>query len=194
MYALSSFGTMKVGYARVSTADQNLDLQIKGLKKVGCKKIFKDEGVSGAKADRPGLQEAIDYVRAGDQIVVWKLDRLGRSLPHLIKTVESFAAEGIEFQSISENIDTSTPSGRLFFHIMASIAQFERELIQERTQAGLAAARARGRTGGRPKALTPAQEKRCQELSLNYDLGVPEICKMVGCSRSAYYRAIAPKS
>lgn len=184
---------MKIGYARVSTFDQNLDLQVQALQQAGCEKIFKDEGISGAKAERPGLKDAIAYARKGDMIVVWKLDRLGRSLPHLISVVQQFHDDGIEFQSLSEQIDTSSPSGRLFFHIMAAMAQFERELIQERTQAGLAAARARGKKGGRKTVVTDAQVKRARELAKNPDFTITEICQMIGVTRPTFYRSIAPQ-
>lgn len=184
---------MKVGYARVSTFDQNLDLQIDALEKFGCEKIFNDEGVSGAKSDRPGLNEAILFLRPGDTLVVWKLDRLGRSIEHLRSTVFDLQKRGIEFASVQDVIDTSTASGRLFFNIMASMAEFERDLLKERTQAGLAAARARGKKGGRPKTVTESQVKRARELVKNPDLTIVEICKIIGVTRPTYYREIAPQ-
>jgi DNA invertase Pin-like site-specific DNA recombinase len=143
---------MKVGYARVSTQEQNLSLQKDALKKAGCGKIFHDQ-VSGAKVKRPGLQEVKAYARESDTLVVWRLDRLGRSLNHLIETVTALEERGVGFQSLQESIDTTTSGGRLVFHIFGALAEFERNLIQERTRAGLAAARARGRQGGRPRAL-----------------------------------------
>lgn len=137
-----------VGYARVSTADQDPALQHDALADAGCTKVFEDRA-SGARADRAGLQSALDYVREGDLLVVWKLDRLGRSLPHLIETVTSLADRKVGFRSITEAIDTTTPGGRLVFHLFGALGQFERDLIRERTRAGLAAATARGRKGGR---------------------------------------------
>jgi DNA invertase Pin-like site-specific DNA recombinase len=144
---------MLIGYARVSTHDQTLALQQDALQKVGCTKIFTDTA-SGMKTERKGLDEALDYVRQGDTLVVWRLDRLGRSLPHLITTMTALEERGIGFKSLTENIDTNTSGGKLIFHIFGALAEFERNLIRERTAAGLTAARARGRKGGRPKALT----------------------------------------
>src|SRR5437588_2698376 len=144
---------MLIGYARVSTQDQTLDLQQDALEKIGCSKIFTDTA-SGAKAERQGLDEALAYVREGDTLVVWKLDRLGRSLQHLIETITKLNNRKIGFKSITENIDTTTSGGKLVFHIFGALAEFERDIIRERTNAGLAAARARGRRGGRPKAKT----------------------------------------
>jgi DNA invertase Pin-like site-specific DNA recombinase len=144
---------MLIGYARVSTHEQTLNLQQDALTKAGCSKIFTD-AASGAKTERIGLEEALNYVRKGDTLVVWRLDRLGRSLPHLITTMTSLEERGIGFKSLTENIDTTTSGEKLIFHIFGALAEFERNLIRERTQAGLSAARARGRIGGRPKALT----------------------------------------
>ena len=145
-----------IGYARVSTHDQNLDLQKDALTKIGCSRIY-EEHASGAITDRPELKAAMDYLREGDTLVVWKLDRLGRSTQHLLQTVTLLESKGIAFRSLQENIDTTTSSGKLIFHIFASLAEFERDIIRERTQAGLSAARARGRIGGRPAKLTPEQ-------------------------------------
>jgi DNA invertase Pin-like site-specific DNA recombinase len=141
---------MLVGYARVSTAEQTLDLQEDALRKIGCEQIFTDTA-SGAKTDRLGLEEALSFVRAGDILVVWRLDRFGRSLKHLIETIGHLQERGIGFRSVQENIDTTTSGGKLVFHVFGALAEFERDLIRERTQAGLAAARARGRRGGRPR-------------------------------------------
>src|SRR5512132_4175640 len=149
---------MLIGYARVSTSDQTLDLQKDVLEKAGCSKIFTDTA-SGAKAERIGLDEALNYVRSGDTLVVWKLDRLGRSLPHLIETITGLNNRGIGFKSITEAIDTTTSGGKLIFHIFGALAEFERDIIRERTQAGLNAARSRGRKGGRPKSLTPKKRR-----------------------------------
>jgi DNA invertase Pin-like site-specific DNA recombinase len=177
---------MKVGYARVSTHEQNLSLQKDALKEAGCGKTFHDK-VCGAKAERPGLQEAKAYVREGDTLVVWRLDRLGRSLKHLIETVTALEKRGVGFQSLQESIDTTTSGGRLVFHIFGALAEFERNLIRERTRAGLAAARARGRKGGRPRAL---EERKIQLLYQLYDernRTVKEICDILDISRSTLY-------
>jgi DNA invertase Pin-like site-specific DNA recombinase len=148
---------MLIGYARVSTQDQNLDMQIQALEKAGCETIY-SEKITGTRADRPEYLKMKDYARNGkDTIIVYKLDRLGRSLKHLIEEIQLFADRNIGFKSIQENIDTTTSSGKLFFHIFASIAEFEKDIIKERTLTGLNAARARGRLGGRPKKLTDAQ-------------------------------------
>src|SRR5437763_7534798 len=145
-------GGMLVGYARVSTGDQNLDLQKDALRKAGCEKLFTDVA-SGAQDDRAGLAEAIAFLRPGDTLVVWKLDRLGRSLRHLIETITALQARKVGFRSLQESIDTTTSGGELIFHVFGALAEFERDLIRERTRAGLQAARARGRQGGRPRAL-----------------------------------------
>lgn len=184
---------MKIGYARVSTSDQKLDLQIDALKAAGCEKIFADEGVSGAKAVRPQLSAALDFARAGDTLVVWKLDRLGRSIQHLISEVNGLEARGVGFVCLEQAIDTTTPGGKLVFHIFAAMAEFERDLIRERTNAGLKAARTRGRNGGRPSALTPDQLKIGLALAKDRSMGVAAICEQLGCSRSTFYRQIAPR-
>ena len=177
---------MKIGYARVSTHDQNLDLQIDALEKAGCERVFQDR-VSGAKKARPGLEEALNFMRPGDSLVVWRLDRLGRSLQHLISTVTTLEKKDIGFQSLQESIDTTTSGGRLIFHIFGALAEFEHNLIRERTQAGLQAARARGRKGGRPKAL---DKKKTQLLYKLYDEkqhAISELCDMLGISKTALY-------
>jgi DNA invertase Pin-like site-specific DNA recombinase len=143
---------MLIGYARVSTHDQTLNLQLDSLKSAGCSRIFEDH-ISGTKAERPGLTDAISHLRSGDTLVVWRLDRLGRSLRHLIDTITELEQRGIGFKSLQENIDTTSSSGKLIFHIFGSLAEFERDLIRERTTAGLEAARSRGRVGGRSKRL-----------------------------------------
>ncbi len=155
---------MLIGYARISTADQTLNLQRDALEQAGCDKIFTDTA-SGAQAERRGLQEAMEYVRAGDTLVVWRLDRLGRSLRHLIETITALHEREIGFKSITENIDTTTSGGKLVFHIFGALAEFEREIIRERTKAGLLAARARGKKGGRPKALKDKKVAMAQALS-----------------------------
>lgn len=177
---------MLIGYARVSTQDQKLDLQIDRLKEVGCDDIFSDTA-SGAKTERPGLHDCLKFLRKGDTLVVWKLDRLGRSLPHLVSLIGELQDRGVEFRSLSESIDTSTAGGKLIFHIFSSLAEFERELIRERTNAGLKAARARGRVGGRPRKKDLKAIERMKEL---YDSGatVKEICDMYGIGRSTFYK------
>ncbi|WFU47305.1 recombinase family protein [Sinorhizobium terangae] len=145
------------GYARVSTAEQNLDLQLTALKAAGCEKILTDEGFSGANFSRPGLSKLLRALRSGDTLTVWRLDRLGRSLFELLKLVSDLNQRGVEFRSLSESMDTSTSAGRLLLHVLASMAEFERSLISERTRAGMAAARARGRRIGRRPAMTAEQ-------------------------------------
>ena len=154
---------MLVGYARVSTTDQTLDLQNDALRHTGCERLFTDT-VSGAKADRPGLRAALQACRPGDTVVVWKLDRLGRSLPHLLETVRALDQGGIGLRSLQEQIDTTTSSGKLIFHVFAALAEFERDVIRERTIAGLTAARARRRTGGRPKGVDQKKQKAARAL------------------------------
>jgi len=178
---------MLIGYARVSTTDQTLDLQTDALQAAGCERHFSDI-VSGATVDRPGLTAALTECRPGDTLVVWKLDRLGRSLPHLVETVRDLGARGVGFKSVQESLDTTTSGGKLIFHIFASLAEFERDLIRERTNAGLSAARARGRTGGRPKGVD--QKKKKAALALKKDSGrsIREICEIVGISRNTYYK------
>jgi DNA invertase Pin-like site-specific DNA recombinase len=178
---------MHIGYARVSTTDQHLDLQTDALHAAGCERLYTDT-VSGAKVDRPGLTAALNLCRPGDTLLVWKLDRLGRSLPHLVETVRDLVARGVGFRSLQESIDTTTSGGKLIFHVFASLAEFERDLIRERTNAGLSAARARGRNGGRPKGVD--QKKQKAALALKKDAGhsVREICEIVGISRNTYYK------
>lgn len=155
---------MLIGYARVSTEEQNLDLQTQALQKLGCDKIYSDFGVSGAKSSRKGLDQAMARLRSGDKLVVWRLDRLGRSLTHLVQLLETLGRRNIRFHSITEHIDTSSSGGRLVFHMMAALAEFERSLISERTRAGIAAARARGKPIGRPHLLSPEQVNRARSL------------------------------
>ena len=183
---------MKIGYARVSTVDQNLELQTDALTEAGCKKIFSDHGVSGAKAERPGLDEALDRIRKKDTLIIWKLDRLGRSLSDLLSIVEYLKDRGAHFLSIQDGFDTSTASGKMVFSVIGAMAEYERNLIRERTMAGLKAARARGRMGGRPKALDKRQVKVAITLAKEGELTIREICEQVGCSRSTYYRQVAP--
>ena len=183
---------MKIGYARVSTADQKLDLQLDALKAAGCEKWFSDIA-SGAKDERKGLEQALAALRPGDTLVVWKLDRLGRSISHLIKTVSELSKLGVEFLSLQEGIETGTPGGRLVFHVFAALAQFERELVRDRTKAGLDAARARGRNGGRPPKLGADQINIAQQLTRD---GVPisQICEVLKISERTYFRYMAKAS
>lgn len=177
---------MLIGYARVSTVDQNVTLQTDELKKAGCEKIFRDK-VSGAKSDRPGLQEAIDFLREGDSLVVWRLDRLGRSLKHLLETVSLLEERAIGFRSLQEAIDTTTNGGRLIFHIFGALAEFERTLIRERTLAGLRAARARGRKGGRPRALDTKKTELAYRLYDERKHSMKEICQILSISKPTLY-------
>ena len=180
---------MLIGYARVSTQDQTLILQKDALEKAGCSKIFTDTA-SGALADRVGLQEAMQYARPGDTLVVWRLDRLGRSLTHLITTITNLQERQIGFMSITENIDTTTSGGKLVVHIFGALAEFERDIIRERTKAGLLAARARGRRGGRPKTLMGNKVAMAQALYNDKNNPIAEICKTLNISRATLYRYI----
>ena len=177
---------MKIGYARVSTIEQNLDLQNDALKKEGCERIITDE-MSGATINRPGLIQLKDILRKGDTLVVWRLDRLGRSLKDLISWINELNEMGVEFKSLQESIDTSSATGRLIFHIFGALSEFERNLIRERTMAGLEAARARGRKGGRPKKLS--EDKRLMAIALYETKKHPikQICEMVGISKPTLY-------
>jgi DNA invertase Pin-like site-specific DNA recombinase len=180
---------MLISYARVSTHDQTLALQQDALQKAGCIRIFTDTA-SGAKTERKGLDEALAYVWQSDTLVVWRLDRLGRSLKHLIETIQQLDNRHIGFKSLTENIDTTTSGGKLIFHIFGALAEFEREIIRERTQAGLHAAHARGRTGGRPKALTDRQLSIAQSLYKDPKTSIPEICRTLKISKPTFYRYI----
>lgn len=176
---------MKIGYARVSTDDQRMDLQRDALTAAGCEKVFTDTA-SGAKAARPGLAEALAFARKGDVLVVWRLDRLGRSLPELVKVVGDLEAAGVGFESITERIETSSAAGRLVFHVFAALAEFERRLIVERTHAGLEAARARGRKGGRP--ALPSEKVAAIQAMAAGNRSVSEICKALKIGRSTLYK------
>ncbi len=189
---------MKIGYARVSKADgsQILDLQIDALLQAGIPQeyIYQDQA-SGSKDDRPGLEACLKSLRSGDQLVVWKLDRLGRNLKHLVNTIQDLSQRGIGFQVITgqgANIDTNTPSGKLVFGIFAALAEFERELIRERTLAGLTSARARGRKGGRKFQLTKSQVRLAQVSMKNRDTHISELCKELKVSRQTLYRYLTP--
>lgn len=180
---------MKIGYARVSTHEQNTSMQKHALKQAGCEKIFTDTA-SGARTDRPGLDNAFNHLRSGDILVVWKLDRLGRSLQHLIETIKSLQEKKIGFQSLQESIDTTTTGGKLIFHIFSALAEFERDVIRDRTKAGLIAARARGRVGGRPALLAPKQIIRIKKLYDARKNTVEEICKIFTISHPTFYNYI----
>lgn len=183
---------MKVGYARVSTADQHLRMQEDALRSAGCEEVFTDV-ISGTKSQRPGLDKALAYVREGDTIVVWKLDRLGRSIQHLIQLMTSLNERKIGFQSMRENIDTLTSGGKLIFHMFSALAEFERDLIRERTEAGLQAARVRGRMGGRPPQLDNRQINRMIEIYNEGKSTVAEIIKIYDISRPSFYNYLKNK-
>lgn len=178
---------MLVGYARVSTHDQDPALQLDALKQAGCERVF-TETASGAQRDRPELKAALDYMRAGDTLVVWRLDRLARSVKQLIETVEGLEGRGIGFRSLTEAIDTTTSGGKLVFHIFGALAEFERGIIQERTRAGLAAARARGRTGGRPPALDEKDKVIALALLRDPTIPVRDVARRLGISVAALYQ------
>lgn len=184
---------MLVGYARVSTTDQTPQLQIDALKAAKCKRIFTDQA-SGRSMNRPELAKCLDAVREGDTLVIWKLDRLGRSLKDLLEIVERLRAEGVQLVSLTEEINTKSASGELIFHVFAVLAQFERTLIRERTKAGLAAARARGRIGGGRKKTTPQQDKQLRALWDSGSFSGPEIAKQFGISEPTFWRRVRAKS
>ena len=177
---------MLIDYARVSTTDQNLNLQQEALVSVGCEKIFEDK-VSGTQVDRPGLAKALDMLRQGDTLVIWKLDRLGRGVKHLVDLVGSLRERGIEFKSITDAIDTGTPAGRFFFHVMASLAEMERELTVERTKAGLEAARKLGRYGGRKPKMTLTKVASAKKL-LSSGMPARDVAQTLDVSVPTLYR------
>jgi DNA invertase Pin-like site-specific DNA recombinase len=181
---------MLIGYARVSTDDQNLNLQYDELKKTGCTKFF-DDKITGSKLARPGLDQAIQFARQDDVIVVWRLDRLSRSLKDLIEVVSLLESKGIGLKSIHESIDTTSSSGKLIFHIFGALAEFERNLIRERTCAGLEAARARGKIGGRPKKLTSDKIKLAKDLYNEKTRSIKQICELVGVSKPTLYKYLS---
>ncbi len=180
---------MKIGYARVSTDEQNLDLQIDALKSAGCEKIFTDEGMSGITRDREGLSEALSIIEDGHILVVWKLDRLGRSLGFLCELIEKLKEQGAGFQSLTDGIDTTTTGGKLVFHIMGALAEFERDLIRERTKAGMKAAKKRGKHVGRPRALSSGQIQHIKEL-INAGKTQGEVAELLGVSTNTVGRAV----
>lgn len=179
---------MFIGYARVSSQDQNIDLQIEALTQAGCRKIFSDK-MSGSRAERPGLSQTLEHLREGDTLMVWKLDRLGRSVKNLVDLIGELNKQGIHFKSLTDSIDTSTPAGRFFFHVMASLSEMERELSIERTRAGLALARQLGRTGGRKRKMTDSKILSAKKLLAN---GIPprDVAKNLGISVPTLYRWI----
>jgi DNA invertase Pin-like site-specific DNA recombinase len=181
---------MKIGYVRVSQQEQNEALQVDALQAAGCEKLFTDT-MAGSKVEHNGLNEALASVQPGDTLVVWKLDRLGRSLQHLITTLGGLQEHGIDFISLTEKIDTTTPAGKLIFPLMGALAEFERDLIRERTNAGLAAARARGRRGGRPKNLkTDGKVALARRMFADKRNSILEICSTPGISRATLYRYV----
>jgi DNA invertase Pin-like site-specific DNA recombinase len=180
---------MLVGYAQVSTQDQELALQLDALKAAGCEKVF-TEKASGAQRERPQLKAALEYMRPGDTLVVWKLDRLARSMKQLIETVEHLGTQEMGFKSLTEALDTTTAGGKLIFHLFASLAEFERAVLRERTRAGLMAARARGRTGGRPRALSEADLAVAKALLKDSGITVEEIARRLKVAPSTLYRAL----
>jgi len=177
---------MRIGYARVSTEDQNLTMQLDALKKVGCDQVFQDQ-MSGTRPDRPGLKDALSQLREGDTFVVWKLDRLGRGVKGLVDMVTDLEGRKVHFRSITDQINTSTPAGRFFFHVMASLAQMERELIVERTRAGLDAARRQGRVGGRKRQMTDSKMDAARKLLLG-GTSPKDVAKTLGVSVPTLYR------
>jgi DNA invertase Pin-like site-specific DNA recombinase len=180
---------MLIGYARVSTVDQNLALQRDALTEAGCAKIYTEQ-MSGVVTDRPALHDALEFVRSGDTLIVWKLDRLARSMKQFIETVKTLRVRGIGFRSLTEALDTTTAQGRLVFHMFGALAEFERSLIRERSQAGLAAARRLGRKGGRPPKLTEDDLEAARALLANPDIGVTQIAHRLGVSPATLYRYI----
>ena len=180
---------MLIGYARVSTIEQNLNLQTDALQRIGCSKVFTDQ-VSGSVKSRPQLDQALDFIRCGDTLVVWRLDRLGRSLRHLIELVTELQEKGIGFRSLTESMDTTTCSGKLIFHIFGALAEFERNLIRERTKAGLDAARARGRKGGRKPALSAKQQEVAVKLYHEKNHTAEAICRIMEISKPTLYSYI----
>jgi DNA invertase Pin-like site-specific DNA recombinase len=179
-----------IGYAHVSTEEQSIGLQLDALRQAGCERIERDQGVSGSTTTRPGLDKALAALQAGDTLCVWRLDRLGRSLPHLLDIVELLKARGVQFRSLTEAIDTSTASGELVFHLFGALAQFERSLIRERVSAGMKAAQARGQHCGRPAGLTPSQIKHARELR-EQGKSTREIGRLFKVSHSAVVRGLS---
>ncbi len=177
---------MLIGYARVSTTDQSLSPQIDALNEAGCEKLFTDIA-SGTKTDRPGLNQALEFCRTNDTLMVWKLDRMGRSMSHLIEVIRTLETQQVGFRSLTEQIDTTTPGGRLIFHVFGALAEFERDLIRERVNAGLRSARARGRTGGRPP-IPEETKTMARALLADKTLSIKQICAQLGIAKSTLYK------
>jgi DNA invertase Pin-like site-specific DNA recombinase len=182
---------MRIGYARVSTGEQKLDLQLDQLEEAGCERVYQEQ-ISGAADSRPELERCLEELREGDTLVVWRLDRFGRSLKDLVSKMEALEEEGADFVSLTEGIDTTTAQGKLTFHIFGALAEFERELARERTMAGLRAARERGRVGGRPPALSEEEVPQVQALMQNEDVSTSDICERFDISRATLYRYVGP--
>lgn len=183
---------MLIGYSRISTNDQSLDSQIDKLKQYGCEKIYTDI-MSGSKSERPQLNEMIEYAREGDTIVVYRLDRLGRGLKDLINLITIFELKKVNFKSLTENIDTTTSTGKLIFHIAGAFAEFERNIIRERTKAGLESARARGRKGGRPKKINDNLIRLAKTMHANKEISINDIVKNLGVSRATFFNMVKSK-
>ena len=183
---------MRIGYTRVSTEEQSLDLQLDALKNAGCRRVFTDKA-SATKADRPGLVEALSHLRSGDMLVIWKLDRLGRTVKGLVTFVADLKDRGVQFRSLTDGIDNTTPAGRFFFHVMASLAQMERELTAERTRAGLDAARRRGRVGGQKRRMTPEKVESARRL-LSGGMSPRDVAQNLGISIPTLYRGVPATS
>ena len=182
-------GSLRLGYARVSTDDQDMALQLDALAKMKCDRVF-SEKVSSGSASRPQLEECLRTLRAGDVLTVWRLDRLGRSMAELVAIVTDLAARGVTFESLTEHIDTSSASGKFTFHLFSALAEFERNTIRERTRAGLVAARARGRVGGRPPKVTPKAKREMKALYASQDVSVKDICSRYSITPTTFYRAV----
>ena len=182
---------MRIGYARVSTGEQKLDLQLDALEAANCKKTYTDT-ISGRASSRPELDKCLEHLRKGDTLVVWRLDRFGRSLKDLISKIEALGDRGVEFASLTEGIDTTTAQGRLAFHLFGALAEFEREIARERTMAGLRAARERGRVGGRPRALSEDDMPQVQALMKDPDISTAQICERFDVSKATLYRYVGP--
>ena len=186
------FLPMRIGYARVSTGEQKLDLQLDALEAANCERTYTDT-ISGATSSRPELDQCLEHLREGDTLVVWRLDRFGRSLKDLVTKIEALDERGVEFVSLTEGIDTTTAQGRLAFHLFGALAEFEREIARERTMAGLRAARERGRVGGRPRALSEDDMPQVQALMKDPDVSTAQICERFDVSKATLYRYVSPK-
>lgn len=182
---------MLIGYARASTKEQKVDLQVDALKHAGCEKVYMDIGISGAKAQRPGLDQAIDQLRDGDSLVVWRLDRLGRSTRHVLTLIEDLETRGVKFRSVTEAIDSAGPMGKVLLTIIAAFAEMERQVLRDRTNAGLEAARARGRKGGRKPKLTPKHDQAIRSLYEAHETPVSAIAETFAVSEPTVWRSLA---